>query len=73
MKVLKIYLHCVADATRGLRNDVIPALKGWAKFTPTLRVATTDRSPPLCEIWGKLFAMLVRLVLNLMTRLGFFH
>ena len=39
MKVLSIYVHRVADATRGFWHDVIPALKGWAKFTPTLRVA----------------------------------
>jgi len=31
--------HCVANATRKSLGDLIPALKGRAKFTATLRVA----------------------------------
>jgi hypothetical protein len=31
--------HCVANATPNPLHDLVPALKGRAKFIPTLRVA----------------------------------
>ncbi|HEV7744002.1 MAG TPA: hypothetical protein VGO56_03300 [Pyrinomonadaceae bacterium] len=40
-EIVEIYLRCVADATRGLRDHVVPALKDWAKFIPPLRVVIT--------------------------------
>ena len=47
MKLLSIF-HCVADATPDSRLGLIPALKGWAKFMSTLRVAGSAH-----DFWGK--------------------
>jgi len=31
-------IHCVVDATRDVFLNLIPAFKGWAKLSTTLRV-----------------------------------
>ena len=38
---LPISVFIASLTRRVVKGDVIPALKGWAKFTPTLRVAIT--------------------------------